>query len=81
MASARTASIGVEWTRSVMALAANNCTLSSLLVLVADSQVAQATVALMRPDIDWQSFRTCSQKLSCRSYYGHAQNWDCNTYH
>ena len=22
----------------------------------------------MRPDIDWQSFHTCSPKMSCRSY-------------
>ena len=43
--SARTASTEVERTRSVMALAASICTLSSLLVEVADSQGAQAAAA------------------------------------
>ena len=38
----RTASTGAERTRPVIALAAANCTLSDLLVEVADSQGAQA---------------------------------------
>ena len=43
--SARTASTGVERTRLVMALVASNCTSPSLLVVVADSQGAQAVTA------------------------------------
>ena len=38
---ARTASTGVDRTRPVMALPISNCTLSSLLVMIVDSQGAQ----------------------------------------
>ena len=40
-----TASTGEEWIRLVMALASSNCTLPSLLVVVADSQGVQAAAA------------------------------------
>ena len=44
-ASARTASMGVSRPRPVMALAVSNCTLSSLSVMLSDSQGAQAAAA------------------------------------
>ena len=37
--------LGEEWTESVMALAASNCILSCMLVVLADSQGAQAAAA------------------------------------